>query len=105
LAFLPLDIQELSFRAQLRSATKKQRIMGRFASSPMVEHIQSTKLHYHCKGIAFFFYSLKKVLFDISNLFCKELGISSAEQVQIIADGAPWIWLRMKPLFHTSIHL
>jgi hypothetical protein len=30
--------------------------------------------------------------------FCEELDISSAEQVQIIADGAPWIWLRMKPL-------
>lgn len=38
---------------------------------------------------------------DILNLlkaYLKELDVPNAEQVQILADGAPWIWNRVRPM-------
>jgi hypothetical protein len=37
-------------------------------------------------------------LFDILRNYLKRLEINKARSVQVVADGAPWIWNRAKPL-------
>lgn len=36
--------------------------------------------------------------FEILRMYLKELNIDKAKEVQFIADGAPWIWNRAKPM-------
>lgn len=37
---------------------------------------------------------------DLLERYLKKLNIQQAERVQLIADGAPWIWNRLPPLLH-----